>query len=80
MVTPTKLLNGLQVQDYLLDIRGRVRTTTGIRVALIGPSGEVPGGVFIVVSARPQRNEWLICDENLLNTLHSLLLAGLIIR
>src|SRR5437870_13884503 len=33
---PFELRNGLQVQDHLLDIRGRVRTTPGVRVALIG--------------------------------------------
>ena len=40
---PCELLDGLQVQDDLLDIRGSVRTATGIRIALIGPSGEIPG-------------------------------------
>src|SRR5437763_3447295 len=76
MVTLTKLLNGLQVQDYLLDIRGSVWTAAGIRVALIGPSGEVPGGVLVVVSASPQGNEWLVLDEDLLDTLDSLLLRS----
>src|SRR2546421_4743513 len=74
----TKLRNGLQVQDYLLDIRGSVRTTAGIGVALIGPSGEVPGGVLVVVSASPQGNERLVIDEDLLDTLDSLLLHSLI--
>src|SRR5438128_6551298 len=73
---PCELRNGLQVQDHLLDIRGRVRTTTGIRVALIGPSGEVPGGVLVVVSASPQGNKWLVLDEDLLDALDSLLLRS----
>src|SRR5207253_2049643 len=73
---PCELRNGLQVQDYLLDIRSCVRATTGIRVALIGPSGEVPGGVLVVVSASPQGNEWLVLDEDLLDTLDSLLLRS----
>src|SRR2546421_12983377 len=64
------------MQDYLLDIGSSVRTTAGIRVALVRPSGEVPGGVLVVVSASPQGNEWLVLDEDLLDTLDSLLLRG----
>src|SRR5712692_1985643 len=70
------LRNGLQMQDYLLVIRGSVGTTTGIRVALIGPTGEVPGGVLVVVSAGPQGNERLVLDEDLLDILDSLLLRS----
>src|SRR2546425_11584266 len=66
--------NGHQVQDDLLVIRGSVRTTTGIRVALIGPAGEILGGVLVVVSPSPQRNEGLVVDEDLLDTCDSLLL------
>src|SRR5437763_5467988 len=62
------------MQDDLLVIGSSVGATTGIRVALIGPSGEVPGGVLVVVSASPQGNERLVLDENLRNTLNSLLL------
>src|SRR5216684_1204937 len=70
------LRNGLQMQDYLLVIRGSVGTATGIRVALIGPTGEVPGGVLVVVSAGPQGNERLVLDEDLLDILDSLLLRS----
>src|SRR5881227_4161253 len=66
------------MQDDLLVIGSSVGATTGIRVALIGPSGEVPGGVLVVVSASPQGNERLVIDEDLLDTLDSLLLHSLI--
>src|SRR5437667_231022 len=62
------------MQDYLLVIRASVRTTTRIRVILIGPAGEVLGRVLVVVSTSPQRNERLVLDEDLLDTLDSLLL------
>jgi len=66
------------MQDYLLVVRTGVRTTTGIRVVRIGPAREVPGGVFVVVSASPQGNERLVLDEDLLDTHDRLLLHSLI--
>src|SRR5579863_907094 len=72
------LRSGYQVQDYLLVIRSGVGTATGIRVALIGPAGEVPGGVLVVVSTSPQGDEGLVLDEDLLDTLDGLHLHALI--
>src|SRR5579884_882320 len=64
----------LQVQDDLFIIRGSVRAATGVWITLIGPTCEVPSGVLVVVSTRPQRNEWLVVDEDLLDTHDRLLL------
>src|SRR5438105_1903653 len=62
------------MQDHLLIIRSSVRTAAGIRIVLIGPSREVLRGVLVVVSTSPQGNERLVLDEDLLDTLDSLLL------
>src|SRR5690349_20959102 len=45
--------NWLQVQDDLLVVGGSIRTATGIQIALVGPTGEIPGRVLVVVSASP---------------------------
>src|SRR5437763_11922285 len=68
------LLGGYQVQDDLLIIRGSVGAAAGVGMALVGPTGEVQSGVFVVVSASPQGNERLVLDEDLLDSLDSLLL------
>src|SRR5579859_157993 len=73
-----KLRSGCQVQDDLLDVRGSVGAATGVRIAGGGPAGEVPGGVFVVVSASPQGDEGLILDEDLLDTLDGLHLHALV--
>src|SRR5947209_12868362 len=62
------------MQDHHFDIWRSVRTTTGIRVTGIRPSGEVFSGVLVVVSASPQGNEGLVLDEDFLDTHDSLLL------
>src|SRR5215467_326739 len=62
------------MQDYLLVIGSSVGTATGIGVALIGPTGEMYSGVLVVVSPSPEWNERLVLDEDLLDTLNSLLL------
>src|SRR5215469_13852369 len=61
---PPLPLHGLQVQDYYLVVRSSVGTATGIWVALIGPPGEVPGGVLVVISASPQRKERLVINKD----------------
>src|SRR5579871_1218035 len=72
--TITYLRNGLQVQDDLFDIGGSIGAAARIGVGRVGPAGEVPGGVLVVVRARPQRDEGLVLDEDLLDTVDGLLL------
>lgn len=64
------------MQDHLLGIWTCIWAPTGIGIVLIRPTSEVPGGVLVVVSASPQGNERLICDEDLLNALNGLLLCS----
>src|SRR5256885_5259381 len=74
----TKLRDGLQVEDYLLDVGCGVWAAAGVWVSLVRPPGEVPGGVLVVVGAGPQGDERLVVDEDLLDTLDSLLLYSLV--